>query len=159
MIHFDDNSDLKNYIWTYLPNDFLYFVGCDIKKEFNAQKQNAPIDQNDQSSTIYRRMPVKLVSHEIAEGFKASASNIPWIKTPVCCIESDGGSKPMLYIYFDSYDKPFTDFCAITYIKKPNRFVKDLEDSPEKYQSFFDCSDTEDKDVKKKYKFELNDKY
>ena len=133
-----DDSD--NTICIKLPDDkdkeFLYFVGCSIKKEFkdvwkageshySSSEYAGPIDQEESSPSgapnRYRRMPVKLVTHDIADNFKASSSNIPWIKTPVCYIENN-----ILYIVFDPYDKPLMDFCELTYIKKPCKFAKDL---------------------------------
>ena len=164
-----DYSDSDNSMFTYLQPDFLYFVSCDIKKEFNVSKAGdshyssaeyvGPIDQKDVwgPPVTYRRVPVKLVSHEIAENFKASSNNIPWIKNPVCCLERGNDNQLMLRIYFDPCDRPLTNFISVTYIKKPNKFVKDLEDSPNEHVSFFDCPDNEDSDIKKQYKFELND--
>ena len=57
----------------------------------------------------------------MADGFKTSTSNIPWIKTPVCYIEND-----TIYIVVDPYDKPDVNFCELTYVKLPNEFAKDL---------------------------------
>lgn len=125
---FDNNMSVK------LPEDFLYFVGCQVRKQFNVASQTdshystqseyiGPIDQKGSGAPVRtRRMNAKLISHQMADKFKASAHNIPWIKDPVCYIE-DG----YLYIVYDSYDAPQKDFVEITYIKAPNKFAKDLD--------------------------------
>ena len=127
-IGYDSNqiiSGNNNIMSVNVPSDFLYYIGCNIKKGFNAKDGNkyiGPIDQeSENSNTVYRKMPVKLVSHQMAENFKASASNIPWIKNPVCYIEDNS-----IHILFDSYSRPSTDYCELTYIKSPNKFAKDL---------------------------------
>jgi hypothetical protein len=68
-----------------------------------------------------RPLPLKLVSHQIADKFIISAYNIPWIKTPVCYIEDKN-----LYIVYDSINTPNITNASITYIKAPNKFAKDL---------------------------------
>ena len=128
-------DDSNNRLIVKLPVGFLYFVSCSIKKQFDvaddsdshagvSSKYVGPIDQETVSgpdNIRYRRIPVKLVSHDIADNFKASSSNIPWIKTPVAYIEGQ-----TLNILFDPYDKPLTDFCELTYIKQPTTFAKDV---------------------------------
>ena len=105
-----------------------------VFKQFNVMSQTdshystdseyiGPIDQSGSGAPVRtRRMNTKLISHQMADKFKASAHNIPWIKDPVCYIE-DG----YLYIVYDSYDAPQKDFVEITYIKAPNKFAKDLD--------------------------------
>lgn len=135
-----DYDDIDNTMSVKIPSDFLYYIGCDIKKEFyptsksiggyndsTEKKYTGPIDQGDDEyqgpPVRSRRMHVKLVSHQMAENFKASASNIPWVKNPVCYIEDD-----TIYIVVDSYDKPKVNFCELTYIKTPNKFAKDFSE-------------------------------
>lgn len=126
-----------------LPEDYLYFItgvlywqnkswvdvagtgthDSDFDEKYKFEKA---IDQKTLGAA--RRMPVKLVNHEIANGFIASASNIPWVKTPVCFIENN-----QVGIVCDSWNHPdanspgsgFNSF-GITYIKTPNKFTKDI---------------------------------
>ena len=59
----------------------------------------------------------------MASKFIVSAYNIPWIKIPVAYIHED-----KLYIVYDPVNKPNVsegDSCLITYIKQPNKFVKE----------------------------------
>lgn len=50
-----------------------------------------------------------------------SYSNMPWVKTPVCYIEND-----MITVVYDPLNKPKCDLLQLTYIRKPNKFAKDL---------------------------------
>lgn len=85
-----------------------------------------------------RNVPVKLVNHEMAQRFFTSASNIPWIKQPVCFIEGD-----YVYVVYDPLNPPEMLF-KVTYIKQPNTFVKDLGVTPgtEGTCSYFDWDDS-----------------
>ena len=122
----ESSTDFDNNMKVALPANFLYYVGCQIQKELDVYESGeyiGPIDQKETDATIRtRRLNVKLINHDAADKFKASAYNIPWIKNPVCYIEND-----TLYIVFDSYDKPNCKFVNLTYIKTPNKFVKNLD--------------------------------
>ena len=63
-----------------IPDDFLYFVGAQIAME--------PKLDNKGHVVGYIYSPVKLVSHESAEKFFETPYNKPWIKIPVCYIET-----------------------------------------------------------------------
>lgn len=68
-----------------------------------------------------RSLPVKLVSHEIAEKFFTTPYNMPWIKAPLCFIE---GNK--VYVVYDLLKKPnveIGDAAKLVYIKQPNKFA------------------------------------
>lgn len=74
-----------------------------------------------------RNIGVKLVNHEIAQNFMSSATNIPWVKEPVCFIEGSD-----IYVVYDPLNPPVVNDSGtdtsfrITYIKRPMMFVKDL---------------------------------
>lgn len=98
-----------------------------------------------------RSLPIKLVNHDIASKFFASAYNIPWIKEPVCYLEND-----KIHVVYDPVNVPNTDLgVSITYIKKPNTFVKDL--NKVKGESFFEPGKNASDEIKKYYTFECND--
>lgn len=64
---------------------------------------------------------VSLVTHEIAQRFKKTHDNNPWIETPVCVIEDN-----TLYIYYDDISMKADEYTVdITYIKQPVK-VEDL---------------------------------
>lgn len=115
-----------------LPSDYLYFISGSLRapnrhKEFNIiNNQFVTDDINDkaldhQLAGVDRTVIVKFVNHQIAEKFMASASNIPWIKNPVAFVEGDS-----IYVVIDPI-KEYKEKFNITYIKKPNKFVKDID--------------------------------
>lgn len=129
-------SDSDNSFVLNLPNDFLYYVNCSIKKKVvgvqtedvsgDAVVEELPMDQSYGGkfpTTRFRRLNVKLIPHGVADSFRSTANNIPWIKNPVCYIEHN-----QMYILYDSYDKPSSDFCELTYIKTPATFTGNSDD-------------------------------
>ena len=98
------------------PADLLYFLQGSMK--YNDNSLWTPFDNDkgkDQSNEqLYKYNPVdgkttrsqlvKLVNHEIAQKFFASASNIPWIKNPVCFIEDRD-----IYIVYDPLNPPIAN--------------------------------------------------
>lgn len=126
-------------------------------KIFTLKKVKAMMSSKDASAYDKikdRKMPVKLVSHDMAEKFMASSFNIPWIKIPVCYIEDN-----KIYVVYDSFKTPnITDGIQLTYIKKPNTFVKDLDSSVFSNATgvtYFDPGDG-GADVAALYQFECN---
>ena len=93
-----------------LPSDFLYFVDA-----YLGQRLDNPMDDIEK-----RLVNVQIVDHQTANKFIINNSNMPWIKHPVAYIE-DG----KINIVYDPYDKPDTDHLSITYIKQPQKFVKE----------------------------------
>ena len=103
--------------------------------------------------TAGRGVPVKLVNHEMAQKFFTSASNIPWIKEPVCFIEGKS-----LFVVYDPLNPPSNIF-RVTYIKQPNTFVKDLTDAtifPSGTWTYFNPSVSATDAQKALYEFECN---
>lgn len=108
------------------------------------QEKNVNYNPIDGLSTG-RGVPVKLVNHEMAQKFFTSASNIPWIKQPVCFIEGKN-----LFVVYDPLNPPTNEF-RMTYIKQPNTFVKDLS----KYEGTVSYFDDQDQGITD-YEFECN---
>lgn len=119
----------------------------------------------------YRMVPVKLVSHNIAEKFFATAYNIPWVKIPVAYLENG-----YLFVVVDPIvgiaELPYTEsgtkdagasvedgdceeWMSLTYIRKPNLFVKtgDLLEG----DSFSEPAENSSDEHKELWEFELND--
>lgn len=68
-----------------------------------------------------RMLPVKLVSHDIAEKFITTAYNMPWVKNPVCYIYDD-----TVAVVYDALRKPNVepeDIAHFIYIRSPKKFV------------------------------------
>ena len=113
------SSDVTNSQWIKLPTDFLYFVNCRMKVEK---------DVNNRIS-----IPIKLLTHQMAEKFFETPYNKPWVKQPICYIEDN-----KLFIVYDSqWDSPDL-YIRLSYIKTPNSFINDLKDS----DTEFECNDT-----------------
>lgn len=104
-----------------LPADFLYYITGLV--QMNSKAFDAPVE---------------LVSHQIAQKFKQTLSNKPWIKNAVAYIE---GNK--LITLYDNYEaetpaavdaninriaKTPGNF-VITYVKKPAQFGSDIKTS------------------------------
>ena len=117
-------------------------------------------EKNPIDTKIYRRVPVRLVPHQIAEKFFATSYNIPWVKIPVCYLENQKA-----YVVYDLMNPPYVSPGAaahFVFIKKPNKFVKDFDSAPFVGNnpvdvSFFDCPASNAQAVKDIYQFECND--
>lgn len=92
-------------------DDMLYYIEGQVQYNENTSS----IDQKGHKNEL-----VNLVSHELAQHFKATNTNMPWIKQPVSFIEND-----YIHVLIDSYKhRNAPTFCA-TYLKKPKKFVND----------------------------------
>ena len=120
----------------------------------------ATASQNPMDTKKYRRVPVRLVPHQVAEKFFATSYNIPWVKIPVCYLENQKA-----YVVYDLMNPPYVSPGAaahLVFIKKPNKFVKDLNSTVFTSNnatdvSFFDCPSSNAQAVKDLYNFECND--
>jgi len=113
---------------------------------------------NPYDKQFFRYVPVKLVTHDVAEKFFLTPYNMPWIKIPVSYVENN-----IVHIVYDSINMPNVlgnSGVHFTYVRKPNVFAKDLDDP--KYagfgddRSFFQCPTDASNDVKKDYEFECS---
>jgi len=137
----------NNVVKSQLPNDLLYFLqgAMTITLDTSKDDYTAHVGAALPADTVTNRvLPIKLVNHEIAKSFFSTAYNMPWIKEPVCYIENGN-----IYVVYDPLNKPTVEGgneIYVTYIKKPNTFVKDLT-TPKKYAngfaSYFDFSEGE----------------
>ena len=98
-----------------------------------------------------RSLPVQLVNHQIASKFFTTTYNMPWVKIPVCFIENDH-----IDFVYDILGDKIDDNAKLIYIKKPNKFAKDLDSFHESVDlTYFDCEGASDA-TKKYYEFECN---
>ena len=133
-----------NVITVDAPTDMLYFLQATMK--YTVKTASTPKD-----GERTRSLPIKLVNHDIASKFFASAYNIPWVKEPVCYLENN-----LIHVVYDPMNIPDIDQgINITYIKKPNTFVKDLDKI--KGQSYFEPGQDASDQTKSEYVFECND--
>lgn len=131
---YDVNSFSAN-----LPNEFLYYISSCIKHTIS--KESKPMDE-----LTKRIVNVKLVDHNTANKFLISPTNLPWVKTPVCYIE---GNK--ITVIYDPMMQDLEKDIYVTFIKKPNTFVKEKLTEGNTYFTWI--GDT----VPETYKFECND--
>ncbi len=116
--------------------------------------------QNPMDTRKYRRIPVRLVPHQVAEKFFATSYNMPWIKVPVCYIEEN-----KVNVVYDLLNPPYISVGAaahMVFVKKPKTFVKDFTKAPflgnnPQGCTNFECPNNNATDVKNAYQFECND--
>ena len=109
-------TDNNNYIQ---PQDIYTGLGIgDIVNDDQTTTPGSPYD-----NLQIRVVPVKLVSHEIAEKFMSTSYNIPWVKNPVCYVYNNA-----IEVVYDPIDKPMVqngNGVYFVYIHKPKSFVLD----------------------------------
>lgn len=141
------NSIAPNVTACQMPDDLLYIIDASMK--YDATDTKWPTEVSDATTynpvdgvTKGRGMPVKLANHSIASKFFSTSSNIPWIKEPICFIEDRN-----IYVVYDPMNPPVIQDSGtdksfrITYIRRPNPFVKDLPEPPSGgYVTYFDYS-------------------
>lgn len=138
--------DSANSFSANLPDGFLYYISSCI--EYTISKESKPMDE-----LAVRIINVKLVDHNTANKFLISPTNLPWVKTPVCYIE---GNK--ITVIYDPMMQDLETDVYITFIKKPNTFVKENLTGKNTYLTFVENKDENGKViVPKGYEFECND--
>lgn len=137
--------DSANSFSANLPDEFLYYISSCI--EHTISEESKPMDK-----LAVRIINVKLVDHNTANKFLISPTNLPWVKTPVCYIE---GNK--ITVIYDPTMQDLETDVYITFIKKPNTFVKEKLSEG----TCFTFVEKKDEDgnviVPDAYKFECND--
>ena len=121
--------------------DNTKWTSFDNGKDANGEDKESDFKYSPADSNTDRALPIKLVNHEIAQKFFASAYNIPWVKQPVCYLEDRD-----VCIVYDPLNSPVKTAgpnekaLQITYIKRPMPFVKELpaEVPANAYVSYFD---------------------
>ena len=103
-----------------LPDDLLYYLEGQASYT-NDNSETA--DNKDHFNEI-----VNLVDHRTAQRFRATNTNMPWIKQPVSFLQ--GGD---VYVLYDTYKHHDPLSLLVTYLEKPASFVASLvgtEDEP-----------------------------
>ena len=103
-----------------LPDDLLYY----LEGQASYTNDNSePADNKDHFNEI-----VNLVDHRTAQRFRATNTNMPWIKQPVSFLQGDD-----VYVLYDTYKHRDPLSLLVTYLEKPASFVASLvgtEDEP-----------------------------
>lgn len=138
--------DSANSFSANLPDGFLYYISSCI--EHTISKESKPMDE-----LAVRIINVKLVDHNTANKFLISPTNLPWVKTPVCYIEGNE-----ITVIYDPMMQDLETDVYVTFIKKPNTFVKENLTEKNTYLTFVEKKDENGKViVPKGYEFECND--
>ena len=100
-----------------IPSDMLYYIGGHLNYFVGTL---TPAD-----NTPHRKQVVKSIPHMLADRFRSTATNMPWIPEPVSFMEEDGvhvllDPYKIFQIGYNEYDLPQL---AITYIKTPAKFA------------------------------------
>ena len=96
-----------------LPGDLLYYLEGQASYT-NDNSETA--DNKDHFNEI-----VNLVDHRTAQRFRATNTNMPWIKQPVSFLQ--GGD---VYVLYDTYKHHDPLRLLVTYLEKPASFVANL---------------------------------
>lgn len=129
------DNPVSNVFSCDLPGDMLYYVSSVVKLTTDALQKK-------------RVLNTKLVDHETAKKFFTTATNIPWVKTPVVYLEDD-----KMFVVYDEYlyyglnergltvdvsNAKYSTAVTLTYIKQPKQFTAGSLKGKDKtqYQTF-----------------------
>lgn len=104
------------------------------------------LDVNNASSSIdgqtHTKQNVAIVSHDIAKRFRATTNNLPWVESPVGCIEN---GNTVIYVDMDVVNaNGSSSSITVKYIKTPKKFAVgpgNLEDDYDFGNTTFELSD------------------
>lgn len=104
------STDVSNQLECSIPNDFLYYLSSLLEWSTTTSIDNLTHD----------KQIVHLVSHENADQFKSTDSNLPWIKQPVCYMQDNN-----IFVLVDPYKitKGYPTNIDVTFIQKPAKFA------------------------------------
>lgn len=109
--------------------DFLYYIQSSIDVTIESQNEGADVKprdsytpEEDYINTKIMKDPVQIINHSSMDNFIKSSVNIPWIKTPVGCLEGD--EFLVMVDPFAKYERnKVYGNLNLTYIKRPKPFV------------------------------------
>lgn len=92
-----------------VPEDMLYYIQSHVVSIVN-ERQESEESQNTMNTV--------LVSHAIADKFRATSTNLPWVSTPVVYLEGN-----RIHLLYDAVNTLVNPRLVTTYIKMPTKFV------------------------------------
>lgn len=106
-------TDINEYTFPTHDKRDIQFI---IQVSLNVDSNDTSID--DQTHT---KQNVSIVSHDITKNFKATTNNLPWIDSPVGCIES---GNTVIYVDMDVVKaNGSSSSITVKYIKTPKKFA------------------------------------
>ena len=122
------DTNASNEVQFDIPEDMLYYI-------------NSNVDLSNPLSSVDKRAHmtanVELVTHEVAQSFMNTNTNMPWITHPVLYVEGDS-----FHVLYDSYLNNVPTKLILTYIVKPNKFALQNNQYDFNDASTFQLSDT-----------------
>ena len=121
-------TNASNEIQFDIPEDMLYYINSnvDLLNPLSSVDKKAHMTSN-----------VELVTHEVAQSFMNTNTNMPWITHPVLYIEGDS-----LHVLYDSYLNNTPTKLIVTYVAKPNKFALQNNQYDFNDSSIFQLNDT-----------------
>ena len=122
------DTNASNEVQFDIPEDMLYYINSnvDLLNPLSSVDKRAHMTSN-----------VELVTHEVAQSFMNTSTNMPWIIHPVLYIEGDS-----LHVLYDSYLNNTPTKLILTYIVKPNKFALQNNQYDFNDNSIFQLNDT-----------------
>ena len=120
------SQDKKNII---SDNEFVYDIPTDMLYYIDGHMNYFVGTLNPADNTPHRKQNVRSIPHMLADKFRSTATNMPWIPEPVSFMEEDGVHvlmDPYKIFQFD-YNEYNLPQLAITYIKTPAKFANPVE--------------------------------
>lgn len=123
-----ETTNASNEVDFEIPSDMLYYVNS------NVDLQNYVTSADNKTHTSSN---IELVTHEVAQSFMNTSTNIPWMLHPVLYIENN-----KFHVLYDSFVDNTPTRLLLTYIVKPNKFA--LENGKVNFEdsTIFQLSDT-----------------
>ena len=122
------DTNASNEVEFDIPEDMLYYINSnvDLLNPLSSVDKRAHMTAN-----------VELVTHEVAQSFMNTNTNMPWITHPVLYIEGDS-----LHVLYDSYLNNTPTKLILTYVVKPNKFALQNNQYDFNDDSIFQLNDT-----------------
>lgn len=107
---------LNEYVYE-IPSDYLYYVDSTITNY-------APVTTVDNFE--HSVQTTVFLNHELAKKFRATDTNMPWIKQPIVYIEGNN-----IKVLFDPYKHKdsLSLVLNLIYIKKPAKFIDNIDEA------------------------------
>lgn len=120
------SQDKKNVV---SDNEFVYDIPADMLYYIKGHMNYFVDVLNPADKTPHRKQNVKTIPHLLADKFRSTATNMPWIPEPVSFMEEDGVHVLMdpYKIFQFNYNEYNLPQLAITYIKTPAKFANPVE--------------------------------
>lgn len=122
------DTNASNEVEFDIPEDMLYYINSnvDLLNPLSSVDKHAHMTSN-----------VELVTHEVAQSFMNTNTNMPWITHPVLYIEGDS-----FHVLYDSYLNNTPAKLIVTYVVKPNKFALQNNQYDFNDDSIFQLNDT-----------------